>query len=277
MTDQPSAPTRNDGAPTGAAVGAAAPVLRASDVSVRFGGVRALDGVSLEVADGEILGLIGPNGAGKTTLFDVLSGTTVPSSGTVSLAGADITRRGATWRARHGVRRTFQRQQVFGSLSVEDNVLTAREWHGGGGGLPADLLRLPSRRRREAERRTLVDSVLDDCGLHDLRHEVAGTLPIGRCRMVEVARAVVDEPKVLLLDEPTSGLDEAETEHLAEVVTQVAARGTAVVLVEHDVGFVMRLCHRIVVLHLGQVIAEGTPEEVRGDATVGAAYLGTGA
>jgi branched-chain amino acid transport system ATP-binding protein len=249
--------------------------LSASHVVVRFGGVRALDDVSLAVAPGEVLGLIGPNGAGKTTLFDVLSGTTVPTSGSVSLAGADITRRGATWRARHGIRRTFQRQQVFGSLSVEDNVLTAREWHGGGGGLPADLLRLPSRRRREAERRALVDGVLGDCGLHDLRHESAGTLPIGRCRMVEVARAVVDEPKVVLLDEPTSGLDEAETEHLAGVVAQVAARGTAVVLVEHDVGFVMRLCHRIVVLHLGHVIAEGTPEEVRRDPTVGAAYLGT--
>jgi branched-chain amino acid transport system ATP-binding protein len=248
--------------------------LRATDVVVRFGGVHALSGVSLDVAPAEILGLIGPNGAGKTTLFDVLSGTTAPTSGSIHLGDIDVTGRGATWRARHGVRRTFQRQQVFGSLSVEDNVLTATEWRGGGGGLPADLLALPSRRRREARRREVVDGVLADCGLADLRHEPAGTLTIGLCRMVELARAVVDEPAVLLLDEPTSGLEESETEHLGEVIARVAARGTAVVLVEHDVGFVMRLCHRIVVLHLGGVIAEGTPEDIQRDAAVGAAYLG---
>jgi branched-chain amino acid transport system ATP-binding protein len=248
--------------------------LRATDVVVRFGGVHALSGVSLGVASGEVCGLIGPNGAGKTTLFDVLSGTSVPTSGTISLGGVDVTRRNAPWRARHGVRRTFQRQQIFGSLSVEDNVLTATEWHGGGGGLPADLLALPTRRRREARRREIVEAVLEDCGLIELRHESAGMLPIGLCRMVELARAVVDEPDVLLLDEPTSGLEESESEHLGEVVARMAARGTAVVLVEHDVGFVMRRCHRIVVLHLGKVIAEGTPEEIQRDVAVGAAYLG---
>ena len=248
--------------------------LRAQDIVVRFGGVHALSAVSLSVAPSEICGLIGPNGAGKTTLFDVLSGTTMPSSGLVTLDGVDVTSRSATWRARHGIRRTFQRQQVFGSLSVEDNVLTATEWHGGGGGLPADLLALPGRRRREGPRREAVRRVLEDCGLTDLKDEPAGTLPIGICRMIELARAVVDEPDVLLLDEPTSGLEESETAHLGEVIARVAARGTAVVLVEHDVGFVMRLCHRIVVLHLGSVIAEGTPEEIQRDAAVGAAYLG---
>jgi branched-chain amino acid transport system ATP-binding protein len=253
---------------------AADAALRADDVVVRFGGVHALSGVSLAVAPGEICGLIGPNGAGKTTLFDVLSGTTAPSSGAIWLGADEVSRRSATWRARHGLRRTFQRQQVFGSLSVEDNVLTATEWHGGGGGLPADLLALPTRRRLEARRRQVVDAVLEDCGLTDLRHEPAGTLPIGMCRMVELARAVVDEPTVLLLDEPTSGLEESETEHLGEVIARVAARGTAVVLVEHDVGFVMRRCHRIVVLHLGTVIAEGPPEVIQRDAAVGAAYLG---
>jgi branched-chain amino acid transport system ATP-binding protein len=253
---------------------AAATALQAADIVVRFGGVYALAGVDLAVAPGEICGLIGPNGAGKTTLFDALSGTTAPTSGTISLGGEGITRRSATWRARHGIRRTFQRQQIFGSLSVEDNVLTATEWRGGGGGLPADLLSLPSRRRREARRREVVDRVLDDCGLTELRHEPAGTLPIGLCRMVELARAVVDEPAVLLLDEPTSGLEESDTDNLGEVISRVAARGTAVVLVEHDVGFVMRLCHRIVVLHLGAVIAEGPPDAIQRDAAVRAAYLG---
>jgi branched-chain amino acid transport system ATP-binding protein len=277
VTGTTAPPTGNgtgDATGTGG-TGVTGPALEADEVVVRFGGVRALDGVSLALAPGEVLGLIGPNGAGKTTLFDVLSGTIAPTAGRVALGGRDVTRRGATWRSRHGLRRTFQRQQVFGSLSVEDNVLTATEWHGGGGGLPADLLGLPARRRKEARRRAVVDTVLDECGLAGLRREPAGTLPIGRCRMVEMARALVDEPQVLLLDEPTSGLDEAETGQLAAAVRRAAARGTAVVLVEHDVGFVMRLCDRVVVLHLGAVIAEGSPEEVRRDAAVGAAYLGS--
>src|SRR5437868_10810435 len=144
--------------------------LRAQDVVVRFGGLQALDRVSLDVLPGQIRGLIGPNGAGKTTLFDVLSGTTAPTSGSIFLGGADVTNRSATWRARHGLRRTFQRQQVFGSLPVEDNVLTAAEWRGGGGGLPADLLSLPGRRRRGARRRELVGGVLRGCGLSELRN-----------------------------------------------------------------------------------------------------------
>jgi ABC-type branched-subunit amino acid transport system ATPase component len=250
------------------------PALSANAVTVRFGGVQALSDVTLSVAAGEICGLIGPNGAGKTTLFDVLSGMTAPTSGSIFLGGVEVTGRSATWRSRHGLRRTFQRQQVFGALTVEDNVLTATDWHGGGGGFLADLLALPPRRRRERQRREVVDQVLAECGLTGLRREPAGTLPIGLCRMVELARAVVDAPDVLLLDEPTSGLDDAETTHLGEVIARVAARGAAVMLVEHDVGFVMRLCHRVVVLHLGGVIAEGTPEQVQRDAAVSAAYLG---
>jgi branched-chain amino acid transport system ATP-binding protein len=248
--------------------------LRAEEITVRYGGVHALRSVSVTAHPGEILGLIGPNGAGKTTLFDVLSGTNRPTAGRVLLDGGDVTRRSATARARRGIRRTFQRQQIFGSLSVEDNVLAAIEWHGGGGGLAADLLALPSRRRRERRRREVVDTVLADCGLVELRAVPAGTLPIGTCRMIELARAIVDEPRVLLLDEPTSGLDEAESERLGAAVTRAAGRGAAVVLVEHDVPFVMRHSHRITVLHLGEVIAEGTPDEIQQNEIVGAAYLG---
>jgi branched-chain amino acid transport system ATP-binding protein len=245
-------------------------VLRASDVSVRFGGVFALSDVSIEVCEGEILGLIGPNGAGKTTLFDVLSGIRSPSAGRVLLRDANITRRSPTWRSRHGIKRTFQRQQTFGWLTVEENVLVALEWHGGGGGLIGDLLGAPTRRWRERERRARADEVLDICGLSDVRDEPAGKLPIGRARMVEVARAIADRPVVLLLDEPTSGLDQ-----LGETMQRVARdEQCAVVLVEHDVGFVMSQCHRIVVLNLGHEIANGTPEIVRNDPVVGAAYLG---
>jgi branched-chain amino acid transport system ATP-binding protein len=160
-------------------------------------------------------------------------------------------------------------------LPVEDNVLVALEWRGGGGGLAADLLALPSRRSRERERRDRVDEVLERCGLEALRLEPAANLPIGQARMVELARAVVDRPKVLLLDEPTSGLEESEVENLASVVRRLCEEEEcAVVLVEHDVGFVMRECHRVVVLNLGSIIANDVPEVVRADPAVREAYLG---
>ncbi len=249
--------------------------LAALGLLVRFGGVTAVDDVDLEIPDRQIVGLIGPNGAGKTTLFDTLSGVTAPTAGRVLLDGADVTNRSATWRARHGMRRTFQRQQAFGWLSVEDNLLVALDWHGGGGGPLADFVAFPTRRARERQRRERVEEVIELCALHDVRHEPAGQLPIGRARMVELARAVVDPPRVLLLDEPTSGLQHSETERLAQIV--VAARDRfecSVVLIEHDVGFVMGLVERVVALHLGRVLADGTPAEVRADAAVAEAYLG---
>jgi branched-chain amino acid transport system ATP-binding protein len=251
------------------------PGLCAVDVSVRFGGVVALADVSLESHGGEVLGLIGPNGAGKTTLFDVLSGIRPPSSGRIRYGGNDITRRGPTWRSRRGIRRTFQRQQMFGWLTVEENVLVALEWRGGGGGLLADLVASPTRRRRERGRRQLTDEVLELCGLSDVRDQPAGKLPIGRARMVEMARAIVDEPRVLLLDEPTSGLEETEAGSLGVSMQRVCKeRGCAVVLVEHDIGFVMENCDRIVVLNLGRVIATGPPDVIRDDPAVQEAYLG---
>jgi branched-chain amino acid transport system ATP-binding protein len=248
-------------------------VLATHGVTVQFGGVQALTDVSMSIRSGSVCGLIGPNGAGKTTLFDVLSGVRPPRSGGVELAGVDITQRSATWRARHGVRRTFQRQQVFGGLTVEDNVLTALEWHGGGGGMVADMLNLPSRRRRERERRSQVRAALEGSRIDSMRDVPAGSIPIGAARELEVARAVVDRPSVLLLDEPTSGLDESERDRLGEIIQAERARGTAVVLVEHDVEFVMAQCDRIVVLNLGQVIAEGTPAQIRSHEAVRAAYL----
>ncbi|MEW2135085.1 ABC transporter ATP-binding protein [Streptomyces sp. NPDC005409] len=251
-------------------------VLRARGIGVRFGGVRALTGVDLGIRAGEVCGLIGPNGAGKTTLFDVLSGIRRPDQGRVLLDGADITRRSPVWRARHGMRRTFQRQQLFGQLSVADNVLVAQEWRGGGGGLAADLLALPARRARERARRARGAAVLADCGIAALGTSYAGGLPVGRARMVELARAVADPPRVLLLDEPASGMSAPEREQLATVVRRLAAQeGCAVLLVEHNVAFVMDLCARVVVLDLGTVLAEGTAAEVRADPLVREAYLGT--
>ncbi|MGW4406106.1 ABC transporter ATP-binding protein [Nonomuraea sp. NPDC004702] len=246
-------------------------MLAVQGVSVAFGGVRALDGVSFEAGPGQVCGVIGPNGAGKTTLFDVVSGLRRPVAGRVTLDGRDLTGVSALRRARAGVRRTFQRTQVFGRLTVAQNVLAALDWHGGGGGLAADLAGWPSRRRIERERGARVAEVLDLCGLTPLRDAYAAALPVGQRRMVELARALADRPRLLLLDEPTSGLDAAQTARLGEVVR---ALDTTVLLVEHDMGFVMEICDRIVVLDLGRVIAAGTPARVRDDPVVRAAYLG---
>ncbi|MFF0447867.1 ABC transporter ATP-binding protein [Streptomyces sp. NPDC004609] len=251
-------------------------VLEASGVGVRFGGIRALDGVGLGIAPGEVCGLIGPNGAGKTTFFDVVSGIRRPDEGRVRLNGVDITRRSPVWRARHGMRRTFQRQQLFGQLTVADNLLVAQEWRGGGGGLAADLVASPTRRTRETARRARASAVLRDCGLDALADGYAGALPVGQARMVELARALADPPRVLLLDEPASGMSGDERARLAAVVRHLAdEEGCAVLLVEHNVAFVMELCARVVVLDLGSVLAEGTAAEVRADTKVVEAYLGT--
>jgi len=250
-------------------------MLSLSDITVRFGGITALGGVSFDANKGEVLGIIGPNGAGKTTLFDVISGVRSPNEGKVVLDGKDITSASSTGRARSGLRRTFQRVQTFGWLSVEDNVLAAIEWRGGGGGFLADLAYFPTRRKREKDRRARVEEILDRCGLLPVRTELAGSLPIGVARMVELARAIVDEPKLLLLDEPASGLDETETARLGEQIQ--AARndfGCAVLLVEHNAGFVMEQSDRVIVLNLGTKLAEGLPAEIQKNQAVRDAYLG---
>jgi branched-chain amino acid transport system ATP-binding protein len=262
----------------GAASGRAATdgiVLGLSSVTVHFGGITALTDVDLAVDAGDVCGLIGPNGAGKTTLFDVVSGVRIPDTGQVTLDGVQITRWPAARRARAGLRRTFQRVQTYGWLSIEDNVLAALEWHGGGGGLAADLLGSPTRRRRERARRERVAHVLELCGLTAVAREPAGSLPMGLARMVELARAIVDPPRVLLLDEPTSGLGDTEMALLGDRIRAIQAEEScAVLLVEHDVGFVMEQCDRIAVLNLGQVIAVGGPKEIQDDVAVRTAYLG---
>jgi branched-chain amino acid transport system ATP-binding protein len=250
-------------------------VLQADGVVVRFGGVVALSGVSASLGRGEVLGLIGPNGAGKTTLFDVIAGSRRPAEGSVTFNGNDITGRGDLWRARAGIRRTFQRQQLFGSLTVEENVLVALEWKAGAGALMADLVSSPTRRTVESQRREKVTEVLELCGLMDYRHRAVGSLPIGAGRFVELARALVDDPQVLLLDEPRSGLGEADSHRLSTLLRRIGIeRDCSVLLVEHDMNFVMELCDRILVLHLGKVIAEGDPESIQADEVVRRAYLG---
>ncbi len=237
-------------------------MLQVDEVTVRFGGVTALDGVCLTAPDGQVTGLIGPNGAGKTTLFDVVTGLRRPRQGRVSLDGRDVTRLGPGRRARRGLGRTFQRLEVFGSLSVHDNVLLAAEVEGG------------LRRWGSGARRTAAD-LLDRTGLAAVADRPASELPTGTARVLEVARALATRPTTLLLDEPGSGLDEAESRALGDLLLDVAASGTAVLLVEHDVDLVMRVCTGVTVLDFGQVLSEGAPEQVRSDTRVQQAYLGS--
>jgi branched-chain amino acid transport system ATP-binding protein len=242
---------------------------------MRFGGVQALADVTLSFVAGETCGLIGPNGAGKTTLLDCLSGLRPPSSGSVSLSGTDVSRMSLARRARLGLRRTFQRPQTFGWLTVEDNVLVALESHTSVTGFLADLVRSGRRLRRERDRRQQVLEILDRCGLSNDRSALAGTLPIGRTRLLELARAIVVPPRVLLLDEPASGLDAQGADRLGHVVRQVSADSScAVIIVEHDMRFVMEMCERLIVLNLGEVLADGPLDDVRARADVTKAYLG---
>ena len=231
-------------------------LLETHDVRVRFGGVMALGGVAISVPAGLVTGLIGPNGAGKTTLFNVISGIQVPTSGSVSIDGNDVTHISPHRRARLGVARTFQRLELFGSLSVRDNVRVA-----------AELARVP-------DTKTWVNSILERVGIADLADRTAGDLPTGSARLVEIARALATRPRLLLLDEPASGLDEAETEHLGALLRALAAEGLGVLLVEHDVGLVMRVCDEIFVLDLGVIIAHGTPAAIKENPLVLSAYLG---
>ncbi|PKK13212.1 ABC transporter ATP-binding protein [Thermomonospora sp. CIF 1] len=239
------------------------PLLETRGITVRFGGNTAVNDVSLTVEEGQITGLIGPNGAGKTTLFNTITGLQKPTSGRVLLDGADITRLSPAKRARRGMARTFQRLELFLSLSVRDNVRVA-----------GDVLKATGRRRRfDLDEET--DRVLERTGLTDIAHKDVSDVPIGRARVVEVARALMTSPRVLLLDEPASGQTERETEAFAELLVGLAAEGLAICLVEHDLPLVMRLCSTIHVLDYGSLIASGTPQEVKESPEVIAAYIGT--
>jgi branched-chain amino acid transport system ATP-binding protein len=236
-------------------------LLEAVDVTMRFGGVVALNEASVDVDPGLITGLIGPNGAGKTTLFNVVTGLQAPTAGRVVLDGKDITGIGVHSRARLGIARTFQRLEAFNRLSARDNVLVAAEM----------------RRRwdRQAPKpRPAADEILERVGLTGVADVTVGTLSTGTARLVELARALACGPRVLLLDEPSSGLDESESGPMGQLLRELAQDGLAVLLVEHDMAFVMGLCSRIHVLDFGEVIAVGTPAEVQADPRVRAAYLG---
>jgi branched-chain amino acid transport system ATP-binding protein len=250
-----------------------APVLEGRDVTVAFGGLVALEAVSVAVPPAGIVGLIGPNGAGKTTLFSVLSGLLRPRSGRVVIDGIDATRTSPPARARRGLARTFQRLELFDELTVREHLVVARRVRARQSRFWSDVLGL-GRRAPEGED-AAVDELLGALGLEAVADRPASSLPLGTGRLVEVARAVASDPRVLLLDEPSSGLDAAETSQLAAALrTVVDEERVAMLLVEHDVAMVLGLSSHVAVLDFGVRIAYGTPDEIRNDPAVRAAYLG---
>jgi branched-chain amino acid transport system ATP-binding protein len=237
-------------------------LLEARNLSVRFGGLQAVEDVSLDVDAGQIVGLIGPNGAGKTTTFNALSGVQA-CTGTVTLDGVDVSREPVHKRAARGLSRTFQRLEVFGSMTVFDNVRTAAE------------IAARATRRGIGDAAADAGAIVERLGLLPVADQRADALPTGQARLVELGRALATRPKLILLDEPASGLNETETQRLATVLRSVKDEGLGVLLVEHDMDLVMQLCSTICALNFGQLIACGSPSEIREHPAVQEAYLGS--
>jgi ABC-type branched-subunit amino acid transport system ATPase component/branched-subunit amino acid ABC-type transport system permease component len=249
--------------------------LEVDGLVVGFGGLIAVDGLSLTAAPGRITGLIGPNGAGKTTVFNACSGLVTPRSGKIRLSGRNVTRLPAAARARTGLGRTFQQMELFDSLSVLDNVLVGFEASKAGGGIYSQVI---ARRGERQQGLALARSLLELCGLTGLDNAQVGALSTGQRRLVELARCLAGPFSVLLLDEPSSGLDHRETETFGQILKRVVAeRGVGILLVEHDMALVMDVCDDIYVMDFGTRIFAGTPDQVRSSPVVRAAYLGTDA
>jgi branched-chain amino acid transport system ATP-binding protein len=250
-------------------------LLEARDVSLRFGGVRALSGVSFSVAKGELFSIVGPNGAGKTSMLNCISGRYAPTEGEIFYHGRNITNVRAHRRASIGIGRTFQNLALFGHMSVLDNIMVGRHHRLRAGFLRGPLYWIGGARREELENRHLVEDIIDFLELQHVRKAVAGTLPYGIRKRVELARAMALEPELILLDEPMAGMNLEEKEDMARYIVDLnEERGMTTIMIEHDMGVVMDISHRVMVLDFGSVIAEGLPEAVLNNEQVRRAYLG---
>ena len=248
-------------------------MLKLSAIGKRFGGLTALEGISFSVAKGSITGIIGPNGAGKTTLFNVATGIYPPSEGAVLLEGKDISALPPERRARLGLVRTFQNIELFGKMTVLENVMVGLHTQSSCG-LFSCAFRMPWQMSEERRIRAKAKEWLAFAGISELESVEAGTLSFGKGRLLEIARAMALEPKLLLMDEPAAGLNSRETAELAELIKRIRDHGVTVALVEHDMDLVMDICDALVVLNLGTMLAEGTPREIQDNQAVVTAYLG---
>jgi branched-chain amino acid transport system ATP-binding protein len=251
-----------------------APLLEVEDLALRFGGTRAIDGVSFDVRQGELFAVIGPNGAGKTSIFNCISGVYRPQEGRVRFMGADVVGTSPDDIADRGVARTFQNIELFDNLTVVENLMLGRHQHLDYGVLAGMLWVGPARRAELANRR-IVEDIIDFLEIAAHRKLPVGMLPYGVKKRVELGRALAMEPKLLLLDEPVAGMNVEETEDMARFILDIRAElGTAMILVEHDMGLVMDLADRVMVMDFGRRIALGRPDEVQRDPAVIKAYLG---
>jgi len=250
-------------------------LLEVKGITKIFGGLTALQDVSFSVAAGDITGIIGPNGAGKTTLFNIVTGIYAPTSGRVHYDGKDITGFPPEKLARLGLVRTFQGIELFGEMTVLENVMVGLHTKSQSG-IIASALKLPSHLREEQHIRERALSWLEFAGIAGLSDMKAGNLPFGKGRLLEIARAMAAEPKIVLLDEPAAGLNSRETLDLSHLIKRIKDSGITVALVEHDMELVMDICSTIVVLNLGTKLAQGTPRQIQEDEKVITAYLGEG-